>query len=97
MASSNAVTSNTLTEIVKLSRSARNDDILVFVLVILASVGYLLRGIAWDKQDQYHHIWFERPQELGAAARQSKKRTRNIAQKLEEAVSTISSDSASGL
>lgn len=85
---SSAVSSNTFTDIVKLSQSASYDDVLVLILIILGSVGYLLRGIVWDKQDPYHHVWFERPQESGASARQMKKRTRNIAEKLEEVVSS---------
>lgn len=87
---SNTVSANTFTEIAKLSQSASYDDILVLIIIVLGSIGYLLRGIVWDKQDPYHHVWFERPQESEAGARQKKKRTRNIAEKLEEAVSASS-------
>ena len=85
-----AVTASTFTDIAKLSQSASYDDILVLVLVILVSIAYLLRGIVWDKQDSCHHVWFERPQASGEGAKQAKKRTRNIAEKLEEAVSAPS-------
>jgi len=86
---SNAVSANALTDIAKLSQSASYDDILVLILVFLGSIGYLLRGIVWHKQDPYHHVWFERPQESETGARQIRKRTRNIAEKLEEAVSAL--------
>ncbi|KAI9820784.1 MAG: hypothetical protein M1827_005155 [Pycnora praestabilis] len=80
-----AVSANTLSDLAKLSQSIALDDIAVLSVIALGTAGYLLRGIAWDKPDPYHHVWFERPQEKDAAGRQTKKETRNIAQKLEEA------------
>lgn len=84
-----AASANTLTDITKLSQRTSYDDILVLVLTVLGLIGYLLRGIVWDKQDPYHHVWFERPQESEAGARQREKKTRNIAEKLQEAVRTL--------
>ena len=68
------------------ARSAPADDVAVLGLALVASAGYLLKGIVWDRPDPYHYTWFERPQEKDSAARNLQKETRNIAQKLEETV-----------
>lgn len=62
-------------------------DYAALAAVGVASAAYLLRGIAWDRPDPYHHIWFERPSLRDGAVGGGAKATRNIAQKLEESVS----------
>ncbi|CAM1501965.1 Fc.00g039490.m01.CDS01 [Cosmosporella sp. VM-42] len=59
-------------------------DLAAIAAVGVASAAYLLRGIAWDRPDPYHHIWFERPTLKDGATAGGAKATRNIAQKLEE-------------
>lgn len=66
-------------------------------LVDYASIGafslavgtYLLKGKAWDKPDPYHHLWFEKPQVQDSESGGKPKEARDIAQKLEETVSLI--------
>jgi NADPH-ferrihemoprotein reductase len=95
MALSNILTSNpilnsTFYEIAKeVSRGAAIDDIAVLGTLALVSAGYLTKGRLWDKPDPYRHLWYERPQDSELSGRNAKKETRNIAQKLEEAVSLI--------
>ena len=48
--------------------------------------GYLVKGTLWNKPDPYRRTWFERPQEQHSA-RNLNRETRDIAQKLKEAVS----------
>ncbi|MCJ1251128.1 hypothetical protein MMC30_008359 [Trapelia coarctata] len=72
-----------LHNLVNLARNALLDDVALLGLTVAASVGYLSKGRLWDKPDPYHYTWFERPQEKDAA-RNAKKETRDIAQKLEE-------------
>ncbi|OCK75376.1 riboflavin synthase domain-like protein [Lepidopterella palustris CBS 459.81] len=74
----------TLLEFVQLAKPSSYTDVAALGLIALGSAGYLLRGVAWDKPDPYHHLWYERPQEKDIIARNAKKETRNIAQKLEE-------------
>ncbi len=85
---SNHIFNSTFYKIAKeVSRGAAVDDVAVLGIFALFSAGYLTRGRLWDKPDPYHHLWFERPQDSQLGARNLKKETRNIAQKLEEAVS----------
>jgi NADPH-ferrihemoprotein reductase len=79
-----------LSGLIRLSRAVSVDDIAALGLLAAGTAGYLLRGTAWDKPDPYQHIWFERPQEKDGACRAAKAATRNIAQKLEEAVTSTS-------
>jgi NADPH-ferrihemoprotein reductase len=90
MLTSNAMFNSTFYEIAKeVSRGAALDDVAVLGILALCSAGYLTRGRLWDKPDLYNHLWYERPQDNELSARNVKKETRNIAQKLEEAVCTI--------
>jgi NADPH-ferrihemoprotein reductase len=87
---SNPIFNRTFYEVAKeVSKGAAIDDVAVLGILALASAGYWTRGKLWDKPDPYHHLWFQRPQDSDAAARNAKKETRNIAQKLEDAVSHI--------
>ena len=74
----------TISDLFYNTRGIGIDDFTALVLITLLTAGYFLRGIVWDKPDPYHHVWFERPQENAGAARNQE--TRDIAQKLEEAV-----------
>lgn len=51
----------------------------------LLSAAYVLRGYTWDKPDPYSFIWYEKPQQ-GAGGNAAKK-SKNIAERLEELVS----------
>ncbi|TKW49691.1 NADPH--cytochrome P450 reductase [Colletotrichum tanaceti] len=52
----------------------------------LLSAAYVLRGYVWDRPDPYDYIWYEKPQEDGAGAGggAANKKSRNIAERLEE-------------
>ena len=78
-----------LPQLVRLARNAALDDVAALGLVIIASAVYLLRGILWDKPDPFHYTWFERPQETDSEKKNLEKETRNIAQKLDETVSSF--------
>ncbi|KAK4984719.1 hypothetical protein LTR66_008401 [Elasticomyces elasticus] len=82
------ISSNTLPEtllaLARVSQPSSYADYAALSIFASASVGYFLRGKAWDRQDPYNHIWYERPQEKEASGRAKIKETRNIAQKLEE-------------
>src|ERR1700754_4497041 len=58
-------------------------DVVALFLLAVLSLAYILRRTVWDKQDPYHHLYFERPQQQdgGSSRRQV---TRDIAQKIEE-------------
>ncbi|GKU16306.1 unnamed protein product [Fusarium langsethiae] len=58
-------------------------DITALSALGVASAAYLLRGIAWDRPDPYHHVWFERIGSKGGAS-SGPKATRDIAKRLEE-------------
>jgi NADPH-ferrihemoprotein reductase len=60
-------------------------DIAALSALGVASAAYLLRGIAWDKPDPYHHVWFERMGSKDGAS-SGPKATRDIAKKLQETV-----------
>lgn len=62
-------------------------DLIALLCFLVAFLGYATRGKLWDKPDPYHHLWFERPQLKNDATHTITKATRNIAQKMEEAVS----------
>ncbi|WYZ46569.1 hypothetical protein EsH8_IX_000794 [Colletotrichum jinshuiense] len=49
----------------------------------LLSAAYVLRGYTWDKPDPYNYIFYERPQQ-GAGGNAAHKRSKNIAERLEE-------------
>ncbi|GJD03698.1 NADPH--cytochrome P450 reductase [Colletotrichum higginsianum] len=51
----------------------------------LLSAAYVMRGYAWDRPDPYEYIWYEKPQQdaAGGSSAASKK-SRNIAERLEE-------------
>jgi NADPH-ferrihemoprotein reductase len=63
------------------------DDVLFFGIFILFGISFSLRGIAWNKQDPYHHVWFEKPQGTSSDVKETK--TRDIGKKLEQIVSKI--------
>jgi NADPH-ferrihemoprotein reductase len=63
-------------------------DMAALGTVGIASAAYLLRGIVWDKPDPHHHIWFERMGSKDGAS-SGPKATRDIAKKMEEAVSFL--------
>lgn len=52
----------------------------------LLSAAYVLRGYAWDRPDPYNYIWYEKPQQ-GADGNAASKKSKNIAERLEELVS----------
>ncbi|CEI60576.1 NADPH--cytochrome P450 reductase [Fusarium venenatum] len=58
-------------------------DITALSALGVASAAYLLRGIAWDRPDPYHHVWFERMGSKSGAS-SGPKATRDIAKRLEE-------------
>ncbi|MCJ1391072.1 hypothetical protein MMC18_003933 [Xylographa bjoerkii] len=60
------------------------DDVALLGAAVAAFAAYLLKGTLWNKPDPYQSTWFERPQEQDSA-RNLKKETRDISQKLEEA------------
>lgn len=62
-------------------------DIAALTAVAIASAAYLSHGIIWDKPDPFHHVWFERPQLREGGVPSKPQATRNIAQKMKEAVS----------
>lgn len=65
-------------------------DYAALAVIAGVSAGYLSRGILWDQPDPYYHLNFERPQlKNGGQAANTNKKTRNIAQKLEEAGKNI--------
>lgn len=54
----------------------------------LLSAAYVLRGYAWDRPDPYEYIWYEKPQQDAAGGSSAaNKKSRNIAERLEELVS----------
>jgi len=61
------------------------DDIFGLLVIAVASIAYLSRGLFWDKKDPLHHLWFEKPQ-AGLSERGLESLDRNIATKLEESV-----------
>ncbi|KAK6208668.1 NADP/FAD dependent oxidoreductase [Colletotrichum tabaci] len=51
----------------------------------LLSAAYVLRGYAWDRPDPYEYIWYEKPQQDAAGGSSAaNKKSRNIAERLEE-------------
>ncbi|KAK8200730.1 hypothetical protein M8818_006045 [Zalaria obscura] len=59
-------------------------DVLAFTCILAVTLAWLLRGIAWDKQDPYYHLYFERPQLKDGATSVTQQESRNIALRLEE-------------
>lgn len=59
-------------------------DFVAIALIVLLSSLHFTRGIAWDRPDPHHYIYFEKPQQNEGLSSQPKA-TRNVAQKLEEA------------
>ena len=70
----------------ELLRDIPIDDVVFLGAAAAALAGYLVKGTLWNKPDPYHRTWFERPQEQDSE-RILNKETRDIAQKLEAAVS----------
>lgn len=66
------------------TKTSSYDDYFVFALLALGGAGFLAKGCLWDKPDPYRYKWFERPQEALFGATATQRKTRNIAQKLEE-------------
>ncbi|KAK1762423.1 hypothetical protein QBC33DRAFT_601515 [Phialemonium atrogriseum] len=73
-----------VSELARLAAPASMADVVALAAVGLGLATHLLRGIAWDKPDPYHGVWFERPQLRDAGAAPRQKATRNIAQRLAE-------------
>lgn len=63
-------------------------DYFALSFVALTSLLFLIRPYTWDKPDPYRHRLFERPQEGDAGRRAGEAASRDIAQKVEESVST---------
>ncbi|KAE9372464.1 putative NADPH-cytochrome P450 reductase [Stipitochalara longipes BDJ] len=59
-------------------------DFLALIAITTGSLGYLLKGIAWNRPDPHYYKFFERPQLSDSSTNNRKKETRNVAQKLEE-------------
>ncbi|KAL6409712.1 hypothetical protein AUP68_06101 [Ilyonectria robusta] len=72
-----------VSKLVQLGPPQTAADIVALAAVGVASVAYMLNGVAWNKPDPYHHIWYQRMEARGGAGAGGKA-TRNIAQKLEE-------------
>lgn len=70
----------------QLPQYGKLDDIAAMAVLATLSVLYLLWGILWDRSDPYRYKMYERPQERLTNC--TSKNTRNIAQKLEQIVST---------
>lgn len=70
-----------------LRHHTQKDDIVFFFLAILAGLFYTF--VIREKPDPYHHVWFEKPQEVDADAKGPD--TRDIAKRLEETVGSIRS------
>ena len=82
----NVFTADALTRLSQLGPPQTIADVAALSALGVASAAYLLRGIAWDRPDPYHHLWFERMGSKNGAA-SGPKATRDIAKKLEETVS----------
>ncbi|KAJ4263899.1 hypothetical protein NW762_005936 [Fusarium torreyae] len=80
---SNAFAADAVARLSQLGPPQTIADIAALSAVGVASAAYLLRGIAWDRPDPYHHIWFERMGSKDGAS-SGPKATRDIAKKLEE-------------
>lgn len=63
-------------------------DTIALGIAAAATAAWLLRKYTWDKPDPYHYIYFERPQVQDGFLASRKRVTRNIAQRLEELVSS---------
>ncbi|KZL71813.1 nadp fad dependent oxidoreductase [Colletotrichum incanum] len=77
-----ALPENTLKLISQLTPSTVADTAALAAAGLL-SAAYVLRGYAWDKPDPYDYIWYEKPQQ-GAGGNAANKRSRNVAERLEE-------------
>ncbi|KAH8898906.1 riboflavin synthase domain-like protein [Thozetella sp. PMI_491] len=69
-------------KLAQLPAPANTADVIAIAAMGAASAAYLLRGIAWDKPNPYHHLWFERPQLKDGATSGRATTTRNIAERL---------------
>jgi NADPH-ferrihemoprotein reductase len=78
-----------LQQISSLIKPTSTTDILALTTIVISSIGYLLKGIAWDKPDPHYYKFFERPQLSDSSVSNQKKETRNIAQKLIETGKTL--------
>jgi NADPH-ferrihemoprotein reductase len=59
------------------------DGLAIFIF-LAACLGYLGRGLVWDKPDPYYHVYFEKPQVTIGSTNNTSNTTRDIAQRLEE-------------
>ena len=91
----NVFTADALARLSQLGPPQTIADVAALSALGVASAAYLLRGIAWDRPDPYHHLWFERMGSKNGAA-SGPKATRDIAKKLEETVSSTSTTTQSG-
>lgn len=82
----NVFTADALARFSQLGPPQTIADIAALSALGVASAAYLLRGIAWDRPDPYHHVWFERMGSKNGTS-SGPKATRDIAKKLEETVS----------
>jgi NADPH-ferrihemoprotein reductase len=60
-------------------------DGLAVIVFLFALLGYLGRGLFWDKLDPHYHVYFEKPQSTTGFSEGHSNSTRDIAQRLEEA------------
>ena len=59
-------------------------DAAALSLFAVVATGYFLHGIAWNRQEPFYHLYFERPQLKDGSLSQAQKQSRNIAERLEE-------------
>ncbi|KAJ2897483.1 NADP/FAD dependent oxidoreductase [Zalerion maritima] len=72
-------------EILNRMKPTTLSDTVALAAATFVFVAYLLRGYLWDKPDPYGYIFYERPQATdGDGAHGGTRRTRNIAERLEE-------------
>ena len=91
MASSSSVATlpEFMIHVVQLAKPRSILDCIAFLASLLLFSAYVSRGVVWDKQDPYNYLWYERPQLKDGDVRAIRKQTRNIAEKLEELVSSV--------
>lgn len=91
MASSPPFPSQGLHDPAKILAELAPKTILDTAAVVLAGAllgTYLFADYTWNKPDPYQYIYYERPQKQGDGSHSASQTTRNIAQRLEELVSS---------
>lgn len=73
-------TSEKILQSIKPSNTA---DLLAFIVLLITSSAYILRGLLWDTPDPNYRTYFERPQAGGGGAPGSGATTRDIAKVLQ--------------